>query len=247
MLNPTSAPGQLRAAAAWLALLLLATYGYFMPAPASNEISRFSLVRSLVERGRIDIDPYAETTPDVARFGQHVYSDKAPGSALLAAPGYAVYAAIVRRTGAAGPAFARESQLRGQPMQGEDRLFFNPAFRRGVYVSNLVTNAVAGAALGGLFFLVLASWGVAPRRALAAAVALGAGIVDLRVQHDVLRACAGRRRTFCCLRVARSRRTGPPRSLAPARGWRRRGCWPGWRCWWNCPRPWARPSWRSTW
>jgi hypothetical protein len=158
-----------------VAAALLVSYGYFMPAPASNEISRFDLVRALVERGRLDIDPYAETTPDIARRGEHSYSDKAPGTALLATPWYAIYAGVQRLRGAEAPGFARESQLRGTPVVGEDRLFFNPAFRRAVYVCNLGTNVLAGAALGALFFLLLGRWGLPARAALAATAALSLG------------------------------------------------------------------------
>jgi hypothetical protein len=158
-----------------LAALLVASYASFAQAPASNESSRFAAVRAMVERGGITIDPDAATTADLARRGDHVYSDKAPGTALLAVPAYAAYAIVVRQLGADLPAFARESQLRGQAALGEDRLFLNPAFRRAVYVCNLSTNVVAGVALGLAFLGLLQRWGVRARDALLATLALGLG------------------------------------------------------------------------
>jgi hypothetical protein len=175
VLNPAPAPRGPIGVATGLAALLLVSYGYFMPAPASNELSRFALVRSLVERGRIDIDPFAETTPDVARQGEHAFSDKAPGAAFLAAPAYAAWAGVRRLWHAPAPAFRRESQLRGTPVLGEDRLFLSPAFRRAVYVCNLGTNVVAGALLGALFFGLLVRWGLPPTAAVMAMVALNLG------------------------------------------------------------------------
>ena len=175
MPSPVAAARSARAVTVVLAALLLASYASFVQAPASNEISRFDLVRAIVERGHIDIDPDAETTADLARHAGHAYSDKAPGAALLAVPVYAAYAAVVRATGGALPAVARESRLRGQPVLGEDRLFLNPSFRRAVYLCNLATNVVAGVALGLLFFALLQRWGMRARKALLATLALGLG------------------------------------------------------------------------
>lgn len=173
-----AAPGRERAAGAvTIAILAFASYAYFMPAPASNEISRFSLVRSLVERGRIDVDPFAETTADLARAGGHAYSDKAPGAALLAVPAYASYHAYLRARSAPLPDWKRASELRGTPPSpGErDPLYFNAPFRRAVYLCNLATNALAGAALVTLFYLLLRCWGTGARWAGLYAAALGAG------------------------------------------------------------------------
>jgi MFS family permease len=164
-----------RGAAVWLGLLLFVSHAYFMPAPASNELSRFALVRSIVERGHLDIDPYAETTADLARFGGHSYSDKAPGAALLAVPAYALYVRLLDLSGAPRPAFVRESAVRAVPGGQEDRLLHSPSFRRGVTLCNVFTNAWAGALLGALFFVLLCRWGTSPRRALLFTVALSGG------------------------------------------------------------------------
>jgi hypothetical protein len=167
-----------RRPALWLGLLLFASHAYFMPAPASNELSRFALVRAIVERGRLDIDPYAATTADVASFGGHSFSDKAPGAALLAVPAYAVYVKLLDWTGTPRPAFVRASSLRPLPPGAPDPLLHNPSLRRGVYVCNLFSNALAGVALGVMFFVLLGRWAVPPRRALLFTAALsGASLV----------------------------------------------------------------------
>jgi hypothetical protein len=177
--EPAAPPPALKSQASLLALLLLSTYAYFLPAPAWNESSRFDLTRSLVERGRLDIDPYHINTEDKAYRDGHYYSDKAPGAALLAVPVYAAYHGWLRLTKAPLPQAVPESVLRGgrsdvPPAEGE-RIFLNASLRRGVYLCNLSTNALAGAALGVLFFLVLARSGVPAPRALLFTAALSLG------------------------------------------------------------------------
>jgi hypothetical protein len=169
----------LRGTAGLLGLLLFVTYAYFIPAPAWNETSRFNLVRSLVERGRLDIDPFHQNTGDKAFRDGHHYSDKAPGASLLAAPVYAAYYGWLHLSGREVPAQivrpARPGADEIDPWAGEGYVLFNPAFRRALYVCNLFTNALAGAALGALFFLVLAGRGVPLRLALASTLALALG------------------------------------------------------------------------
>jgi hypothetical protein len=168
-----------RAEAALLGLLLLATYAYFLPAPAWNESSRFDLVQSLVERHRLDIDPYHLNTEDKAFRDGHFFSDKAPGAALLAVPAYATYSAWLRLHGAPLPQAVPESVLRGGPAKDQlapgERMFLNTSFRRAVYLCNLSTNALAGAGLGVAFFLLLVRRAVPPRLALASTAALSLG------------------------------------------------------------------------
>jgi hypothetical protein len=169
-------PG-LKSPAALLALLLLATYAYFLPAPAWNESSRFALVRSLVERQRVDIDPFHIATQDKAFRAGHYYSDKAPGAAFLAVPAYAAYYAWLRLSDKPPPQAVPESVLKGGKGgdASQERVFLNDSYRRAVYLCNLATNGLAGAALGALFFLVLAASGMRAGVALAGACALSAG------------------------------------------------------------------------
>jgi hypothetical protein len=109
--RPSGQPS-LRRAAWRLGLLLAASYAYFLPKPAWNEISRFDLVRALVERGSVNIDPDHPNTEDKARYQEHYYSDKAPGAALLATPAYAGYLGWLKLRGGARPQWLFEWQLR---------------------------------------------------------------------------------------------------------------------------------------
>jgi hypothetical protein len=60
--------------------------GYKSAIPAS----RLDLLHSVVEHGVLNIDTLHQNTPDKAFVNGHYYSDKAPGTALLALPFFAV-------------------------------------------------------------------------------------------------------------------------------------------------------------
>lgn len=55
------------------------------------ENSIFALTRAIVDEGRFEIDSYANQTSDRAYFNNHYYSDKAPGTSLIAVPTYAIW------------------------------------------------------------------------------------------------------------------------------------------------------------
>ncbi len=99
----------------WLVLggMLFVSYAYFYPAGGWNQNSRLDLIRSLVEQGTIRIDDYHENTEDKARAGGHVYSDKAPGQAFLAAP--FVWAARAAVSSAAGISYLATLLTSGLP------------------------------------------------------------------------------------------------------------------------------------
>ncbi|HET9681179.1 MAG TPA: hypothetical protein VFP19_04000 [Candidatus Limnocylindrales bacterium] len=86
-----------------LGLVLLFAYGFFRQVPAWNEYSRYDLVRAIVDDGTTRIDRFADNTGDKARYGDHWYSDKAPGTALLGVPVYVSQAAISSAAGAGTP------------------------------------------------------------------------------------------------------------------------------------------------
>lgn len=169
-------------------LALFVTYAYFVAPAAWNENSRFNLVRSLVERRRIDIDPYHRNTGDKSIHDGHYYSDKAPGASFLAVPPYAAYYAYLRATGRPLPDFAVHAASNGREStpitvapsgaghdQEEDRILINLSFRKALYVCNLFTNALAGALLGALFYVVLCALGRPQRTALGATLAFSLG------------------------------------------------------------------------
>jgi hypothetical protein len=162
-----------RATAGLLGLLLFVSYAYFVSPPSWNENSRFDLVRSLVERQRLDIDPYEHDTGDKSFRQGHTYSDKAPGASFLAVPAYAAYYGFRRLTGSSQ---ASSLPAAGHREEGELPYLVNTAFRRALYVCNLSTNALAGALLGAAFLALLRRrFGVPARSALATALSLGLG------------------------------------------------------------------------
>jgi hypothetical protein len=63
---------------------LLTSYAYFYQAGGWNQNSRFALVRAILEEHTLRIDSYQLHTGDRALFQGHYYSDKAPGSSMLA-------------------------------------------------------------------------------------------------------------------------------------------------------------------
>jgi fibro-slime domain-containing protein len=62
---------------------LFLTYAYFYQGGQHNEAARFDLVRAIVERGQVHIDPYVYNSADIIRYGTHMYSNKAPGTSLV--------------------------------------------------------------------------------------------------------------------------------------------------------------------
>ena len=60
----------------------------------AQDTSRLAMTQSIVERGKVDIDPYWELTIDRAFADGHWYSDKAPGVALAAVPVVAAVRAV---------------------------------------------------------------------------------------------------------------------------------------------------------
>ena len=109
-------------------LLSLFTYGYFHAPAAWNETSRYDLTRAVVEEGRFDIDEYHDNTGDKSLRNGHYYTDKAPGTSLLAVPSYAVYYAYLRLAHRALPAQVAGSDP-SAPLQ------VNHSFLSGMFVS----------------------------------------------------------------------------------------------------------------
>lgn len=84
--------------------MTLVAYGYFFePVTDVNTNSRLSLVKSIVEERRFEIDSFRRSddlrTFDVAKFQDHFYSDKAIGSSLIGAAFYFPIRAIARVLG----------------------------------------------------------------------------------------------------------------------------------------------------
>lgn len=138
-----------------LFLVSLLTFAALTPQDPQNAqvISRFALTVSIVERGSIDIEPYAPYTIDKAAFRGRHYTDKAPGHPLLAVPA----ALLAQRL--FGPI-------------GDDPDPAGALFRRHVAVVTVLTNGVASAAAVAVLFLAALRLGATHYGALFGAVAL---------------------------------------------------------------------------
>jgi hypothetical protein len=80
-----------------LFLTLLVCYAYFFPRWAEwNQNSRMDLTLAIVDQGRFAIDDYYENTGDYAVYGDHIYTDKAPGTSFLGVPAYAAFRRLAR-------------------------------------------------------------------------------------------------------------------------------------------------------
>ena len=85
-----------RIRALYVFLVLLLCYAYIFPRWADpNQNSRLDMVFAVVEEGTFQIDRYVANTVDYAKVGEHYYSDKAPGAALLGIPIYAALAPLL--------------------------------------------------------------------------------------------------------------------------------------------------------
>lgn len=174
-----------RKVASTLALVLLASYAYFVPAPGWNQNSRFALTRALVEHGSTIIDESHETTGDKSFRDGHFYSDKAPGASLLAAIPYAVFHVLSRITGGERPEVAvvsqdpRDAKAGRAPTVAErkpgDRLLYNRAHRLGSYVATVASVGVLSV-IGALAMWLVALRMAAGRVAIASACVLAWGL-----------------------------------------------------------------------
>src|SRR5437016_5837805 len=78
-----------------LALLVIPVYPHF---PSPNEFSRWALAASIVDGHTLEVTrvaPLLGQNEDLAEVGGRIYSNKAPGAALLGLPAYALARAVV--------------------------------------------------------------------------------------------------------------------------------------------------------
>ena len=84
----------------WLAAIAVAylyVFPYFPKLASANELPRVYLVKAMVHHGTFAIDDGVArwgSTLDVSASGDHLYSNKAPGSSLLVVPIYAAVSAV---------------------------------------------------------------------------------------------------------------------------------------------------------
>jgi hypothetical protein len=84
----------------WLAAIAAAylyLFPYFPQIRSANELPRVYLVKAMADDGTFAIDrhvPPGDRNPDISPSGGHKYSNKAPGSSMLAMPAYAAVRAV---------------------------------------------------------------------------------------------------------------------------------------------------------
>jgi hypothetical protein len=122
-----------RRIAEWLAILTFAVYSYFFAGGGWNQNAQFDLTRAIVERHEFAIDAYAGNSGDVSFARGHVFANKAPALAWLAAIPYA-------------PLYAFEHS-RGADAGNAQLLAIN------VYLCSIVCVALPGALIPSILFL----------------------------------------------------------------------------------------------
>jgi hypothetical protein len=176
--KPRSAASSERLHALGIIVILLLCYAYFFPRWADpNQNSRLNMVFAVVEDGTFQIDKYVANTVDYAKVGEHYYSDKAPGAAVLGIPLYAALAPVLDTPLLSGltarleahSAFAGTLRAEGSGVSTQKVRFAIVQ----VFLSLLVS-ALPTAALAALLFLWLqaVTMAVTPRLV----VALGYGL-----------------------------------------------------------------------
>ena len=83
--------------AAGLCFVLVYAFPYFPRIHSANELPRVYLVKAMVDHGTFAVDDGVRRwgkTVDVSDWRGHSYSNKAPGSSMLAVPGYLVLKAV---------------------------------------------------------------------------------------------------------------------------------------------------------
>lgn len=78
---------------------LLFTYTHESPTRNVTSLSRLDLLHALFQEGRMTIDTYHHNTPDKAAYAGSFYSDKPPGTVVVALPGFAIAVGALRLLG----------------------------------------------------------------------------------------------------------------------------------------------------
>jgi hypothetical protein len=139
---------------AWvLATALFVSYAYFYQAGGWSQNSRFALIRAVLERHTLQIDAYQLHTGDRALWQGHYYTDKAPGSSLLALVPVAAARGIDR--------------LVGVDPEGYPGLAWTS------YVAAVVTSGLFTVVASLAIFWLAREWGASRRAAVFAATAYG--------------------------------------------------------------------------
>jgi hypothetical protein len=157
--------------------LLLVCYAYFPPRWADwNQNSRLDLVLAIVDDQSATIDKYVQNTGDYAYFDGHYYSDKAPGTAFLGVPVYAVLRLLPEGAWRyIENAAVQNGALAATLREGSGTPSEKVRFAVVLLVTTALVVAVPSALLGVLFFYVAGNFGLTlgPRLAATLLYALG--------------------------------------------------------------------------
>jgi hypothetical protein len=139
---------------AWvLATALFLSYAYFYQAGGWSQNSRFAMIRAVLERHTLQIDAYQLHTGDRALWEGHYYTDKAPGSSLLAIVPVALARGVDRLVGVDPEGF--------------------PGLAWTSYVAAVTTSGLFTVVASLAIFWLVLEWGFSRRAAVFAATAYG--------------------------------------------------------------------------
>ncbi len=134
-------------------LLVFAAAYFHHPVEYDNTSSRYYLLSSAVDFGRLDIEPYKDETIDISVYNEKTFSNKAIGAPLVAAPVYW---------------FLRTAT----PIRGDA-----PLSPRAQYLCRLLTTTIPFALLGVVLFRTAIGIGATPSGAFAAVIAYAFGTI----------------------------------------------------------------------
>lgn len=157
-------------------LLLVVCFTYFLPRWADwNVNSRMDLVMAIVDEHTLQIDDYYANTGDYAKFQDHFYSDKAPGSSFLAVPIYAAFEFLGGRALVSGvaPRFANSALLSTLNTGGRRLVQENLYFFVALTFVTFFTSVLPSALIGILLFRFALEWTDSVRNAAIVALAYG--------------------------------------------------------------------------
>jgi hypothetical protein len=163
-----------------LFLLLLLSYAYFFPRWADwNQNSRFDQVLAIVDQGALYIDAYYQNTGDYAFFEGHYYSDKAPGTAFIGVPVYAMFKVLTQP-------FIDKLVLRFQESSafdntlredGTGKLPEKVSFAMALYFVTFFSVSLPSAALGVILYKFLGNFSSAEPYRIGITLAYGLGTI----------------------------------------------------------------------
>jgi len=145
------------------------------------------LTRAIVEQGRFEIDDYYENTGDYAVYGDHIYTDKAPGASFLGVPPYAAFRQLARVPVAEAmlQKFSRTEALKATLREGGTGLLEEKVrFAAALYFVTFFVVSLPSALLGTLLYCFLGR--VLEGKFQRALLVLGYGLATIAFPYSTL-------------------------------------------------------------